>query len=591
MTDPADRSRHLLAEQIRLSYRGSRGTALVALLVLLTACADSLALWGLVRPQRVLAWLAVLVLIQGAGLWLQWAYGRGEPRPDEAMPVWGRLKMAQAGALGLAWGLGVILLNDPANPYTLLYPVFGMVAVAAGSAVLHAGLLPALQAFLAGSLLPSVLYLLSLRQWSATYVALGLLMLGGFLLVAGRQAGRALSEALQMRLEAAELLEQERQLLAKAEHGAALTELAAAEKTRFWSAASHDLKQPLHALGLYSALLRKDPADAERRELIDHITSCVGSLTGLFDAILGVTHAETAHLNAKSAAFPLQRVVDQVLVQVSPGARAKGLTVRNVPTSLWVHADPAVIERILGNLLSNAVRYTEAGRILVGVRRRPGACSLVVADTGVGIAAHDQSRIFDDFFQVHNPARERDKGYGLGLSTVHRLCAALGYEIEVHSAPGKGSSFAVTLPLDSPVDAQEVQEPVPTLEADLNVLFVEDDPLVRDAMNRLLKDWGVRVSMCACGDEALAILSQEFDKRWHVLLDQQLADNETGLQVADRIRAVIGDGPVISLVTGEVDEAVDRGAAERGIVVLRKPLKPIRLRALLRSHHLGEEVL
>jgi CheY-like chemotaxis protein/anti-sigma regulatory factor (Ser/Thr protein kinase) len=262
-----------------------------------------------------------------------------------------------------------------------------------------------------------------------------------------------------------------------------------------------------------------------------------------------------------------------------------------VPTSLWVHADPAIIERILGNLLSNAIRYTDQGKILVGVRRRPGACSLVVADTGVGLASHDQNRIFDDFFQVNNPDRHRDKGYGLGLSTVHRLCAALNYGIEVQSAPGKGSLFAVTLPLDSPHQAEEVQEAVHTLETDLNVLFVEDEPLVRDAMNRMLNDWGVRVSMCTCGDEAMAILSQEFDKRWHVLLDHSLADNETGLQVADRIRTIIGDGPIISLVTGDDDPEVDRGAAERGITVLRKPLKPIRLRALLHSQQLGEGVL
>ncbi len=395
----------------------------------------------------------------------------------------------------------------------------------------------------------------------------------------------------EVRQEMSGLIEQERARMAKATQEAALVEMASSEKTRFWSAASHDLKQPVHALGLYTALLRKDPPEAERRELIDHITSCVGSLTGLFDAILGVTHAETAHLQAKAAAFPLQRVIDQVMVQLRPSAEARGLSLRMVPTTLWVNADPAVIERILGNLLSNAIRYTDQGRILVGVRRRPGACSLIVADTGVGLAAHDQNRIFDDFFQVNNPERRRDKGYGLGLSTVHRLCAALDYEIEVKSSPGKGSLFAVTLPLDSPTHAEEVQEPVHTLESDLNVLFVEDDPLVRDAMNRMLKDWGVRVSMCTNGDEAMAILSQEFDKRWHVLLDYSLEDNENGLQVADRIRTILGDGPVISLVTGEDDPAVDAGAAERGITVLRKPLKPIRLRALLHSQQLGEGVL
>lgn len=377
--------------------------------------------------------------------------------------------------------------------------------------------------------------------------------------------------------------QQLRTLIARAAREGAMAEAAHAERTRFWAAASHDLKQPLHALGLYAALLRKDPPTEERLELLDHVGSCVGSLTDLFDAILGVTDAETAHLHARPGPVPLQRVMDQVMVQTRPAAEAKGLQLRCVRTSLWVHADPAVLERILGNLVSNAIRYTDHGKVLVGARKRGAAAMLTVIDTGIGMSAYEQSRIFDDFFQAHNPERQRDKGYGLGLSTVHRLCAGLNYAIDVHSETGRGSCFTVALPLDSAQAVDPASEPLLQLEPDLNVLFVEDDPQVQDAMRRMLQEWGARVATCTCGDEALAILSQAMDKQWLVLLDQTLADHETGLQVADRIRAVIGDGPQISLVTGEVDPAVDHGAASRHIAVLRKPLKPIRLRAWLHA--------
>ena len=345
-----------------------------------------------------------------------------------------------------------------------------------------------------------------------------------------------------------------------------------------------------HALGLYTALLNKDPPRGERRELIAHISTCVASLTSLFDAILGVTHAENVHLHAKPVSFPLQRAIDQVLIQLRPTAEAKGLRLHTVKCSLWVRADPSVVER---HPWQPAVQRhplsTERGRILVGVRRRAGGkhCMLLVADTGIGLSAHDQPRIFDDFFQVNNPDRTRDKGYGLGLSTVHRLCSALSYDIQVRSQVGRGSVFTVSLPLDAPASQPDEQLPeqLDALGAGLNVLFVEDNPLVRDAMQRMLRDWGVRVSVCGCGDEAMTVLSQELDRHWHVLLDHQLADNETGLQVADRIRSVIGDSPVISLITGEDDAAIDAAAAARGITVLRKPLKPIRLRALLESRH------
>lgn len=588
LADRPERARRIFAEQVRLLYGDGVGGYAIALIVMLCAAVNAIALWDSVERWRIALWLAGVAACQVGTLLLTRAYRHTRPQP-EAAPRWARLKALQSGVLGGCWGLGVILLYDPVQPPTLLYPVISLVALTSASATLNAAYLPSLYAFLGGSLLPSVAYLLTLHNRFDTYVAAALLLLFGFLAVAGRIASQSLRQITAMRLDTAELLARQQDLVDKAEQETALVDAAVSEKTRFWSAASHDLKQPLHALGLYTALLRKDPPEAERRDLIEHVATCVGSLTGLFDAILGVTHAETAHLNAKAQAIPLQRVIDQVLIQLRPSAQAKGLVLRNVPTRLWVHADAAVIERILGNLLSNAVRYTDQGRIVVGVRRRPGACALVVADTGIGLAQHDQSRIFDDFFQANNPERSREKGYGLGLSTVHRLCAALDYDIDVQSTPGKGSLFAITLPLDSPLEADVVNEPLQSLEADLNVLFVEDDPLVRDAMNRMLKDWGVRVCMCETGDEAMAILSQEFDKRWHVLLDYTLADNETGLQIADRIRAVIGDAPLISLVTGEGDPSIDEAAGERGITVLRKPLKPIRLRALLRSHQLGQE--
>jgi len=450
-------------------------------------------------------------------------------------------------------------------------------------------------AVLCGLLLPMSGYLLWQGSSWEVVIALSSLAVVLTLVVLGIQTWHATQHALdtfnKMRDEAAAALQEQEHLLERATHEAAMIELANTEKTRFWSAASHDLRQPLHALGLYSALLRKASSEQARNELLEHMGSCVSSLTSLFDAILGVTHAETAHINAKPAAVPLQRVIDQVLIQLRPSAENKGLQLRVVPTSLWAHADPAIIERILGNLLSNAIRYTQEGKILVGVRRRHGKCVLIVADTGIGLSGQDQNRIFDDFFQVSNPERQRDKGYGLGLSTVHRLCAALNYDIEVQSIPSRGSLFSVTLPLDLPTRKEATEDNVQTLESDLHVLFVEDDGMVRDAMNRLLTDWGLQVAMCATGDEAIAILSQKIDKRWHVLLDYALADNETGFQVADRIRSVIGEGPTIALVTGEEYASVALGAKERGITVLRKPLKPIRLRALLHSQQLNESVL
>ena len=209
-----------------------------------------------------------------------------------------------------------------------------------------------------------------------------------------------------------------------------------------------------------------------------------------------------------------------------------------------------------------------------------------VADTGVGIAEQDRERIFEDFVQVDNPERNREKGFGLGLAIVRRLCQGLGWKLDLHSEVGKGSAFDDTVPL-APVAllaAPAADTPLPALTQlqRLNVLFVDDDSLVRDAMSRMLADWGMKTRICRTGDEALAILAgREPQSRWHALLDHRLAEGETGLALADRIRALHGDAVKVVLVTGETDDAILDEARRRGIGVLRKPVKPIRLRAAL----------
>jgi CheY-like chemotaxis protein/anti-sigma regulatory factor (Ser/Thr protein kinase) len=275
-------------------------------------------------------------------------------------------------------------------------------------------------------------------------------------------------------------------------------------------------------------------------------------------------------------------LLEKVATRFRGDAEAKGLTLRVVKTSLWASTDPRALERVLSNLVANAVRYTERGRVVVGVRRRASRVALLVGDTGVGIAPRHQRKIFEAFYQSSNPDRDRRKGFGLGLAIVERLALALGSHVEVVSELGRGSLFSVLLERSEPMpESVAISSDLGGPPSSLRVLLVEDDPLVRDATVRTLVGWSIPIEACATESEAMAILASRPHDRWHVLVDYRLADGGSGLSVVDALLAAEPRPLAVSLLTAEADATLVAEAASRGIPLLVKPLKPIRLRALL----------
>ena len=570
------RRSQLRAEQIDTAF-GRRGRPyVVAMVVMVGAYVQSAIVWSAAPHGSIARWAALVTLCQIGSMLLITAYRRANPQ-GEQLRTWGMYKVVQTTLLSLAWGSGLILLHVPGEPVTLLVPAMSAVAVTMASTVTNASYPPGMYPLLIGNVAPGIVYLLGFASGGANERAVGYALIALLIIVVigGIIISRLIRETMLGRMELADAAEHERMLHEQAEFARART-------NRFFSAASHDLRQPVHALGLYMTLLRKDPPEAERRSLIASVGHCVEGLEQLFSAILGVAETETQGI-LPGAPLPLQGIFEQATVQFSHIAESKGLRLRVVPTSLWVRADATALGRIVGNLVDNAIRYTSSGSVLIGARRDGSNCTILVQDSGIGIAPQDHNRIFDDFFQAGNPERDRGKGLGLGLATVRRLCEARAYELSVRSKLGKGSRFSVRLPR---VEASGLPGVVPDAaspahDGALRVLLVEDDPLVRDAMQRTLESWDMNVRVCANGAQALDILGEATPGRWHVLLDYRLAEGETGLAVADRIRARFHPPPEITIVTGESDPAVHAAAAERGILVLGKPVKPLRLRAVL----------
>jgi signal transduction histidine kinase len=353
-------------------------------------------------------------------------------------------------------------------------------------------------------------------------------------------------------------------------------------KTRFLAAASHDLRQPMHALSLFAGQLSGVPMPPQGRAIAERIEQSVAALEALMEALLDLSKLDVGAVATRWEDFPLQRLLWRIVEELAPAAEAKGLALTLVPTSLWARSDPLLLERIVRNLVVNAVRYTEEGRVLVGCRRRGSRVELCVADSGIGIGPEHLSRVFDEFYRVRRADDHAPGGLGLGLAIVQRLARLLDHPIEVRSHPDRGTVFRVSLPRAS--RSADGESPTPErLARDLNgvrVLVVDDEASAREAMKGLLAQWGCEVASTATAEQALANMRcRPVDI---VLCDLDLgAAHDDGLRTVSRLRAASSSPPAFAFVTGESTPELLARVRASGYPIAFKPTAPGKLRALI----------
>jgi CheY-like chemotaxis protein/anti-sigma regulatory factor (Ser/Thr protein kinase) len=354
-------------------------------------------------------------------------------------------------------------------------------------------------------------------------------------------------------------------------------EAASLAKTRFLASASHDLRQPVHALGLFVGALRGYPLDDTPRQLVDRIEDSVSAMDGLFSALLDISRLDAGVVAPEWQIFPIQPLLDRVLRDYAVEAAAKGVSLRARKAAWFVRSDPVLLERILRNLVSNAVRYTDRGGVLVGCRKR-AALRIEVWDSGKGIPKADLQRVFEEFYQLDNPERDRAHGLGLGLAIVRRLADLLGHALHIASRPGRGSVFAVDVPL---AEAARAARPIPapgTARRGL-ILVVDDETAIQDGMRSLLQGWGHEVICAGSGAEMLGRVADRPTRPDLIICDYRLRGSETGAEVISRLQRHF-DHPIAGLlITG--DTAPDRleEATRSGLLLLHKPVANSRLRA------------
>ena len=422
--------------------------------------------------------------------------------------------------------------------------------------------------------------------WLVTYAGLGLIAVAGWMLVERYHRAYAASEASNIELESrvraasAEIARRLEQVQAAREQA----EQASVAKSRFFAAASHDLRQPLHSLGLNAAALEGHVASREARELVGRIGESIDALEVLFNELLDLSKLDAGAVAVEVRNVALQEIFDRLSLAFHAEAVSRNLRMRFVPTALAVRTDPVLLERVLANLVSNALRYTREGGTVIGARSRSAHVWIDVVDSGIGIAPEKQQQVFDEFFQVGNPGRDRRRGLGLGLSIVRRLVALLEHELILTSMPGRGTRFRLVLPRAATADPPVAREADPGLEPFVGrrVLLVDDDPDIRRATVQLLSQWGLHVTACAGRAEVESWLAQG-GVADIALVDLRLDAADDGIDVIELLRRRLRPDLPALLLSGDTGAAELARVRASGLALLTKPVSPARLKSALHA--------
>ena len=568
-TDEAEQDERLYADTMERVRQGATGGFYGGIAV---AVAFAFLFHDIANPALYWGWIgafALHLLVRAPQLL------RPLPASDAAVHAWSRRFVIGLAVAGTLWGLSATAFfpaTDSAGRYLLTATqyVVAIMSVAAFSwyprafAVFITPLfaLMSLPWFLHGS--PHAWTLLFLTF--ATYLVLmDYVFRNAKVLIAG----------LAMRYEREALLAQ---LVERTDEA----ERANVGKTRFLASASHDLRQPLHALGLLSAHAVNVSRDPALDPVLHQMQSMTRVLGELVDALLDISRLDAGAVKPSMQRFKLQEVLDSVVEDAALVAENKGLTLRVRRSSHWTRSDPVMLGRIVQNLLANAIRYTPNGGVLLATRERAGRLSVEIWDTGIGIDQSEQKNIFGEFVQLDNPARDRTQGLGLGLAIVARLSALLDCGIAVRSRVGRGSVFVVTLPIAAP-DAK-LRGSTPALPDEVldgtRIMLIEDDAAVLEATRMLLQSWGCQIFTAVDFDSALNAMHVAASEIDIVITDHRLGE-KSGIDIAHALRARATKTLPVMVVTGDIIEYIDKSALAEPCVFLSKPLAAISLRAAL----------
>jgi len=579
---PIPQERRLLKQQMDI-LAGNLPGITAGTAVLAPGASLLLALNG--WPQdRVLAWLigllGFLALRLGAFRWF-----RRHGITHENASRWAVAAVVSSALAGTAWGMLGLLFFDANEPLTLAILAIVLSAMMASATNSIGAYWPANLAFSLPCMTPLAAH--CLLEPSPQLRILGVLALVylGFTTSYARNIARSMRDSLLLRFENQELLEDLR--LAKER-----AEVASQAKTRFLAAASHDLRQPIHAMNLSLPVLRgvantsSLPMSGVVKQVTERLQVALDTMGKLLTLLLDVSRLDAGALAPKLRPCDVGAAMRRAVEQVQAQADAQGLSIRVADRDHWVQCDEVMLHSMLSNLVDNAVRYTTRGGVLIGTRKRGEQVLIEVWDTGCGVPAQDVPRLCEEFFQASNARRQHSptRGFGLGLAIVQRMAALTGGELRIRSRVGRGSCFSVSLPASE--RAQTPPTPTPLLAAEAHgrqrtLLVVDNDEQILAAVRTLLEQWGHRAVLAQNVDTAVASAIRYADQIDMALIDYHLGDQTTGMQLARLLRQLVRHDMPTVILTGDTSRDLLHEAQEPDTRVLYKPVEPATLQGII----------
>ncbi len=559
------------AEQLRARLR------LYPVMILLQMAVEPLFVymfWDRTEHIPLLVWLLCIYSVH-AGDGLLWLRQRDKLNTVEECRRWSTNFNIFTLLTALLWG-SVALWFYPTD---LVYEAI-MICIAlglvAGAVTLDSAYPPALYLYVLGVTVP-LLGRLMLANDSTHWILVAMILLfliGSF--SAGRELSRTFIKSLLQRHENDYLIEElTRQKV--------IAELANRDKSRFLASASHDLRQPLQALVLFSESLQEISHQEEARHLAGQISKSVGALVDMFDELLDISKLDAGVIKPKMQNFPVQPLLDRLQSEFLPLSLSKGITLEMPGSELICFSDPMLVERILRNLLSNAIRYTDFGKVRVCCTLAEGELQFTVNDTGIGIRAKSLPHIFDEYYQVDNQHRDRQKGLGLGLAIVRRIESLISTRIHVESRPALGSSFTFCLPQGEVIQPSHADTKLPSRHdvSGIIVALVDDNLDIRTMASKLMRQWGCTVYEGELPQDVMEAMATAGVRPDLLICDYRLPNETTALDGIRQLREHwAGNIPTIVL-TGDTAPQTLQEIQASGALLLHKPIAPARLRSII----------
>ena len=537
-----------------------------------------LVMWGKTNHALLIAWCSVVIIVNEAFTLQAKVYTRRNPAQKDARR-WGRYYTLYGLANSLLWGAASILFFLPDSIFHQVFIYALIIGITAGSISLSAYWIESYYALIFPMVSMVILRLLMEGGVENLVLAAQFMMMMVVFITVAQSTRKSVLAAIRLRFENLDLVERLREEKERAE-------MASRDKTRFLASASHDLRQPVHALILFSDALAGEVHSSKGKELLSNVDRSVDALNQLLSSLLDISKLDANIVKPNLEHFTLKTMCDSLHKEYALQIQEKGLALHvRIEDDLIAHSDPILFGTMLRNLISNAIRYTDTGSIVINCVRLGSEVRIDVYDSGIGIPPEQHREIFREFYQLTNPERDRSKGLGLGLAIIDRLATLLHHRIELQSEVGKGSRFSIILPAGDPVAVVSLQtQHMRTGYFDtfgMRIVVIDGEQAVRDGMQAVLKNWGCVTILAGSEEEALEKLKDGAPP--HIIIaDYRLRDGKTGAQAIARLRSEFGKEIPALIITGDTDPNRLRDAEASGHTLMHKPVQIARLHTYLR---------